>query len=71
MAGTSLSTIRRTMLKTKDSFSDSAKKFIEEVEKIKPIGGKITAITASGIYEIDQNYESPRVTKKEAEDAKD
>ena len=71
MAGTSLSTIRGTMLKTKDSFSDSAKKFIEEATKTKPLGGKTTIITASGIYEIDQNYEPPRVTKKEAEDAKD
>lgn len=54
-----------------DSLSDWAKKFIEEAAKIKPIGGKITAITTSGIYEIDQNYNPPRVTKKEAEDAKD
>lgn len=59
------------MPKAEDSLSDWAKKFIEEVAKTKPIGGKITAITASGIYEIDQNYEPPRVTKKEAEDAKD
>jgi hypothetical protein len=54
-----------------DNLSDWAKKFIEEVAKIKPLGGKSTIITARGIYEIDQNYEPPRVTKKEAEDAKD
>jgi hypothetical protein len=53
-----------------DNLSDWAKKFIEEVAKIKPLGGKSTIITARGIYEIDQNYEPPRVTKKEAEDAK-
>jgi len=56
-----------------DNLSDWAKKFIEEVAKIKPLGGKSTIITARGIYEIDQNYDPPRVTrvtKKEAEDAK-
>ena len=53
-----------------DSLSDSAKKFIEEVAKTKPLDGKTTIITAGVIYEIDQNYEPPRVTKKEAEDAK-
>jgi hypothetical protein len=53
-----------------DNLSDWAKKFIEEAAKIKPLGGKSTIITARGIYEIDQNYEPPRVTKKEAEDAK-
>ena len=54
-----------------DSLSDSVKEFIKEVAKIKPLGGKTTIITASGIYEIDQNYNPPRVTKIEADNAKD
>ena len=58
------------MPKTEDSLSESVKKFIEEVAKIKPLDGKITIITANGTYEIDQNYDPPRVTKKEAGNAK-
>lgn len=54
-----------------DSLTDLAKKFIEEAAKTKPLGGKTTIITASGTYEIDQNYDPLRVVKKEANNAKD
>lgn len=39
---------------------------LRELRKAKPIGGKSTIITASGTYEIDDNYNPPRVVKKDA-----